>query len=295
VIQASALILDGKKVRNSIAEDLKANIAAQISAGGTKPVLAIVQIGDNKESEAYIRNKKKFASAIGAEVRHIHLPADVSENDVAEEVAKLNADAGVHGIITQMPFPAGISKDAILECIDPKKDVDGMTSASIKGLWINSKTTFMPATTRGIMSLLKHYGFEIAGKKVVVLGRSALVGKPTALAFSNADATVTVCHSATENLEYHTLAADIIITAVGRPRLLTEFHVKPSHVIVDVGITVEDIPDEVAAHRIVGDADYKNIVNIVHAISPVPGGVGPMTVASLFQNLFDAYLNQRDN
>ncbi len=289
------IILDGIKIRDEIADDLKAKINAEVKAGRSKPVLAIVQMGDNKESEAYIRNKKKFAMQVGVEMMHVHLPENISEADLFLEIEKLNQNPGVNGIITQMPFPKHLSKEKVLDHIDPRKDVDGMTATSVKGLWTGDKETFMPATTRGVMTMLKYYGIEVAGKKVVVIGRSSLVGKPTALALINADATVTVCHSATVDLEYHTLAADIIITAVGRPRLLTEFHVKPGHVVVDVGITVEDLPDDVAGHHIVGDADFKEISNIVRAISPVPGGVGPMTVASLYQNLFDAYQKQRDN
>ncbi len=290
-----AILLDGKKIRNDIAEELKAKISAEKKVRGTVPVLAIVQIGDNKESEAYIKNKKKFGETCGSEVRHVHLPVDISEDDLHAEIKKLNADTTVHGIITQMPFPKHLNKEKIVEYIAPGKDVDGLTAASIKGLWIGSKDSFMPATTRGVMTLLKHYNIEIAGKKAVVIGRSTLVGKPTAIALTNADATVTLCHSGTTELEYHTLAADIIVTAVGRPRLITEHHVRPDHVIIDVGITMEDLPDGISGRHAVGDVDFHEVSKIVHAISPVPGGAGPMTVASLFQNLFDAYLNSEHN
>lgn len=286
-----ALLLDGKKIKDEIAADMKLRIAAEIKKGRSKPVLAIIQIGDNKESAAYISNKKKFASMAGAEVRHVHLPADISEIDLAKEIENLNNDKDVHGVITQMPFPKHLDKEKIIDYIAKEKDVDGLTSASIKGLWIGSKDTFMPATTRGVMTMLKYYGIDPAGKHVVVVGRSTLVGKPTAIALTNADATVTLCHSGTKNLEFHTLAADIIITATGRPRLITEYHVKPEHVIVDVGITIEDIPER----RAVGDVDYDAVSRIVHALSPVPGGAGPMTVASLFQNLFDAYQKSAHN
>jgi methylenetetrahydrofolate dehydrogenase (NADP+)/methenyltetrahydrofolate cyclohydrolase len=286
-----AIILDGKKVRDEIAADLRARIFAETKAGKSMPVLAIIQIGENKESEAYIKNKKKFAHDVGAEVRHVQLPADISEEDLVGEINKLNNDKSVHGVIAQMPFSKHLDKEKIIESIAPEKDVDGLTSASIKGLWIGSSKTFMPATTRGVMTLLKHYGLSVAGKHAVVIGRSTLVGKPTAIALTNADATVTLCHSGTKNLEFHTLAADIIVTATGRPRLITEYHVKPEHIVIDVGVTIEDIPER----RAVGDVDFDEVSNIVHAISPVPGGAGPMTVASLFQNLFDAYQNSAHN
>lgn len=289
------VILDGKKVRDEIADDLKTRISAEVKNAKKRPCLAIVQVGDNRESEAYIKNKKKMGEKVGAEVRHIHLPANITENELIEEVLNLNKDASVHGVITQMPFPKSFNKEKIIESIAPQKDVDGLTAASVKGLWIGSKETFMPATTRGVMTLLKHFNIEIAGKRAVVIGRSSLVGKPTAIALTNADATVTLCHSGTSDLEYHTLAADIIVTAAGRPRLITEFHVKPGQVIVDVGITMEDLPDDVAGHHAVGDANFNEVSKIVRAISPVPGGAGPMTVASLFQNLFDAYLKAEHN
>lgn len=283
-----ALILDGKKVRDEIAHTLKGKIAEKTKEGFVKPCLAIIQIGNNKESEAYIHNKKVFGAKVGAEVIHVHLPEIVTEDEVRKEIQSLNDDDSVHGIIIQLPLPKHIHKENLIESVMPKKDVDGLCAVNVKGLWIHNKDTVIPATTRGVFTLLAHYGIEIAGKHVVVIGRSTLVGKPTALTFLNNNATVTVCHSETKNLEYHTLEADIIVTAVGRPRLLTELHVKPHQVIIDVGITIEDIPER----RSVGDVAYEEVSKIVYALSPVPGGVGPMTVASLFENLFDAYLKK---
>lgn len=291
IIPIMVLILDGKKVRDEIALELK----GKIKSLKIRPCLAIIQVGDNKESSAYVKNKKKFGENVGAEVRHIHLPLNISEEELVSEIEILNKDKTVHGILTQMPFPKGFNKEKIIECIAPEKDVDGLTATSVKGLWTGDVDSYTPATTRGVMTLLRHYKIEVAGKRVVVIGRSTLVGKPTALALTNAGGTVTICHSGTTDLEYHTLAADIIITAAGRPRLITEFHVKPGQVIIDVGITVEDIPDNVLGHHIVGDVAFEEVSRIVYAISPVPGGVGPMTVASLFQNLFDAYIKAEHN
>ena len=280
------LILDGKKIQREIQTRLKQTIHEKAEQGFSKPCLAIIQIGNNKESEFYIVNKKKFAEAIGAQVLHIHLPEQISEEEVLKEITNVNSDDSVHGIILQLPLPKQLHKESLLEAINPKKDVDGLTSTNIKGLWINDKDSIIPATTRGIISMLEYHNIQIEGKNVVVIGRSTLVGKPTAMALLNKNATVTICHSGTVNLEYITLEADIIISAIGRPRFITELHVKPHQTIIDVGTTVEEIQTK----KLVGDVNFNEVSKIVGAISPVPGGVGPMTVTSLFENLVDAYL-----
>lgn len=279
------IILDGKKIKNEIAINLKTQIGAYVSQGFVVPKVAIIQIGNNRESSLFIANKKKFGEKIGAEVLHVHLPETVSEQELVAEIRNLNNDHSVHGIILQMPVPQHIQKEKCIEVIDPNKDVDGLHSKNVKSLWVHQKG-MIPATARGILHLLHAYQISIAGKHVVVVGRSSLVGKPSALAFVNESATVTVCHSRTPNLEFHTTAADIVIAAAGVPRLITSQHVRPGQVIIDVGITIEDIQEKKA----VGDVDFNQVQDIVSAISPVPGGVGPMTVAALFMNLFDAYV-----
>lgn len=281
-----ALILDGKKINTEIMHDLKTKIAVRVDGGFLKPCLAIIQIGNNRETESYINHKKKFGHSIGTEVRHIHLPDNISTEEVLKEISSLNEDATVHGIIVQLPLPKDIDREALVEAVSPQKDVDGLTSASIRGLWINSGPYFLPATTRGILTMLSYYGIEVKGKKVVIIGRSTLVGKPTALALINSGATVTVCHSGTENLHERTLEADIIITATGSKYLITAHSVHPGQVIVDVGITF--LKDE-TVQKLYGDVDFNGVSEIVSAISPVPGGVGPLTVCSLFQNVFEAY------
>ncbi len=283
-----AIILDGKKLRTEIADRLRAVVSEKVKEGFVKPSLAILQIGDNKESETYIRNKKKFGESVGINVLHIHLPENIEQAEALREIKNLNDDNSVDGIILQLPIPKHLHKELLIESISSRKDVDGLSSRSVKGLWINSELTLMPATTRGILSLLKKYEIDIAGKKATVIGRSALVGKPTAMAFLNRGATVTVCHSETRNLELHTVDADIIVSAVGRPRLLTRHHVRPGQVIIDVGTTIENPDDK----KCVGDVDYADVSDIVKMISPVPGGVGPMTVASLFENVVDVYLRK---
>lgn len=280
------LILDGKKINNEIKQDLSTQIAIKLADGFAKPCLAIVQIGNIRESTKYIEHKKKFAHSIGVEVLHIHLPDTVTNEDVQIELQALNHDDTVHGIIIQLPLPKHIDRDILVESTAPEKDVDGLTSKNIRGLWTNDKGYILPATARAVLTMLEYYNIEVTGKKVVVIGRSTLVGKPIALALVNKGATVTMCHSNTVKLADHTLEADIIISAVGLPRLIDEHFVRPHQVVIDVGITF--IKDE-AVEKISGDVDFKAVSEIVSAISPVPGGIGPLTVSSLFQNVFDAY------
>ncbi len=280
------LILDGKKIRNEIKQDLSTKIAIKLADGFAKPCLAIIQIGNTKESTKYIEHKKKFGHAIGVEVLHVHLPDTVTDEDILKEIEALNTDDKVHGIIIQLPLPKHINRDVIVEAVAGEKDVDGLTSENIRGLWTNDYGYMLPATARGVLTMLDYYKIEVKGKKVVVIGRSTLVGKPTALALMNKGATVTVCHTGTEKLADHTLEADIIISAVGFPRLINEHFVHPHQVMIDVGTTF--IKDE-EVDKVTGDVDFKAVSEIVSAISPVPGGVGPLTVASLFQNVYDAY------
>lgn len=285
------LILDGKKINSEIKQDLSTEIAIRLADGFARPCLAVVQIGNTKESAKYIEHKKKFGHAIGVEVLHIHLPDSVTDEEVLKEVAALNEDEHVHGIIIQLPLPKHIDRDILIESVAPEKDVDGLTSGNIRGLWINDKDKgfMLPATARAIMTMLDYYDIDANGKKVVMIGRSTLVGKPTAMALINKGATVTLCHSGTKKLSDHTIEADIIISAVGFPRLINEHFVRPHQVIIDVGTTF--IKDE-EVEKITGDVDYKAVSDIVAAISPVPGGVGPLTVSSLFQNVYDAYLKK---
>lgn len=282
----SALILDGKKINREISEDLRTKIAIKLADGFAKPTLAILQIGNNKESAKYIEHKKKFGHGIGAEVLHVHLPEAIDNAELQKEIANLNSDESVHGIIIQLPLPPQIDRDAALEAVAPEKDVDGLTSGNVKALWVNDHSAILPATTRAVLTMLSHYDIGVSGKNIVVIGRSTLVGKPTALALTNRGATVTLCHSGTENLAYHTLDADIVVSATGSPRLIGSHHVRPKQVIVDVGTTF--IKDE-EVEKLKGDVDFDAVSPMVAAISPVPGGVGPLTVSSLFQNLFDAY------
>ncbi|MBI4037590.1 bifunctional 5,10-methylenetetrahydrofolate dehydrogenase/5,10-methenyltetrahydrofolate cyclohydrolase [Candidatus Curtissbacteria bacterium] len=322
-----AQILDGKILNEKIAEEL----TRQIRGLTPKPKLVIIQVGDVPESNAYIGRKVKFGEKIGAIVDHQKFPEDVTQEKLQTTVYKLNTDSSVHGVIIQMPIPEHLDKDALIDTINPVKDVDGLTSVNLKHLWEgpnshpkfssgsrnqildqaeNDKTEgriapgFTPATTKGVITLLNEYKIPIAGKHVVVVGRSFLVGKPTFLAFLNRDATVTIAHSRTKNLPKITKQTDILVVATGKPNLIGKEHVHKDQVVVDVGINVlenEDSPrqeqsspslKEDGPRRLVGDVNFAEVEPIVKAITPVPGGVGPMTVASLFQNLLEAYINQ---
>lgn len=286
------LILDGKKINKEISEDLRTKIAIRVADGFSKPTVAVVQIGNNQESTRYIEHKKKFGHSIGMEVLHVHLPEAIEQSELQKEIDALNTDDSIHGIIIQLPLPKHIDRDVLIETIDSKKDVDGLTSENIRALWVNDSKAILPATTRGILTMLSYYDISVLGKKIVVIGRSTLVGKPTAMALINKGATVTVCHSATERLEYHTLDADIIISAVGSPRLIGAHNVRPHQIVIDVGTTF--IMDE-EVQKLKGDVDFNDVSKIVAAVSPVPGGVGPLTVCSLFQNVFDVYENKIKN
>lgn len=283
------LILDGKKINSEIKQDLRAQIAIRLADGFARPCLAIIQVGNTKESTKYIEHKKRFGHAIGAEVLHIHLPDTVTNEEVLKEVEALNGDNAVHGVIIQLPLPKHIDRDVLVESVAPEKDVDGLTSKNIRGLWTNDKGYMLPATSRAVLTMLSYYDIDTKGKKVVVIGRSTLVGKPTAMALTNSGSTVTLCHSDTKKLADHTSEADIIISAVGFPRLINEHFVRPHQIIIDVGTTF--IKDE-EVEKITGDVDYTAVSPIVSAISPVPGGVGPLTVSSLFQNVYDAYVKK---
>lgn len=281
-------VLDGKKVRDEIAKTLR----AKIGAFSSKPKLCIIQVGDNEESATYIRQKKVFGESIGAIVEHLKLSADTTEVEMLKIISAQNADASVHGIIVQLPIPEHLSQGVIVDAILPTKDVDGLGNVNVKLLWENKGGGFLPATTRGIMSLLSYYRLSVAGKHAVVVGRSSLVGKPTALALLNADATVTIAHRKTPYLAEITRLADILIVAVGKPHCIQSEHVKEDQIVIDVGITAvtgEKLDEEIAEKTITGDVHFDEVKNIVSAISPVPGGVGPMTVASLFENLVEAY------
>lgn len=271
------ILLSGKTVR----DELKKQLSERVGRLSSVPELAIIQIGVSPESYTYVEQKKKFGQSIGINVRHLFFDEDVAEEVIISKIEELNHLPEIGGIIVQLPIPKNLNKRKILDSIFPEKDVDGLGSVQEARLLQGDQSAIIPATARGILTLLEYYEISLSGKKVVVVGRSDLVGKPIAICFLNSDATVTVCHSKTRNLPELTKMADILVVACGARSLIDAGYVCSGQVVVDVGIHKTD-------GGFVGDCDFEKIKDIVSAITPVPGGVGPMTVVSLFQNLVDA-------
>jgi len=284
------IILDGKKLNNEIAEKLK----KQIEESGVVPTLAIIQIGAIEESNIYIKHKKAFADKIGAKVSHIILPLDTQEADVLQNINELNNNQGVDGIILQLPIPEHLDKRKLIESIDPKKDVDGLHSVNQSKIFQGDDSGIIPATPKGVMSLLREYKVSLEGKRVAVVGRSLLVGRPMAMLLLKENATVTIAHSKTLNLKDIIKESDIVVVAVGKAGIVTKEMVKEGQIIVDVGTNsvVGKTLEEVEARKLVGDVVFDDVKDVVSMISPVPGGVGPMTVASLFENLAEVSLKK---
>ena len=270
-------ILSGTTVRDALLETLR----EKISLLSQPLTLAIFQVGQNDASAAYIGQKKKMGASLGIAVEHILLDEHVSEEEFLQHIERRNADRAVTGIIVQLPLPPRLNRRKILDAIAPGKDVDGLGSVQSARLYLGDPSAIAPATARGIMSLCEYYTIGLEGRHVVVVGRSDLVGKPTALLALQHNATVTVCHSRTQNLPEITRTADILIAACGIPRHIGADHVRAGQVVIDVGIHKTE-------QGICGDVDFDAVKDSVSAITPVPGGVGPLTVISLFQNVVDA-------
>jgi len=278
------ILLDGKKLSGEIAERLKVEVAAK----KLKPVLAIIQVGEMPASNVYIAHKKAFGERIGAKVVHVMMPENVTQKKLLAKIKALNKDSKIKGIIVQMPIPSHLNKEEVIEAVSPTKDVDGLHSVNAAKVFQDDLSGVTPATPKGVISLLKEYGIEIFGKRALVVGKSLLVGRPAAMLLLREHATVTIAHSKTENLPALCREQDIIVVAVGRAGLITKDCVKKGQVIVDVGtnsINGEKTLEEGGKRKLVGDVAFDEVSKIVYAISPVPGGVGPMTVASLFENL----------
>lgn len=282
----SATILSGRATRDVLTPEL----IKRVKSFKRIPTLAIIQVGDRPDSTAFIRAKKSFAAKVGIKEKHIQLPESISQNDLITQIRECNDDASVDAIIVQLPLPPAIDRDAAIEAIDPAKDADGLTSANVR-LWsAGDAEAVLPGTARGIRTLLAHYRIPLRGKKVTVVGRSALVGTPIAAMCRNEGADVTVCHSKTEDLAKETRSADVLIVAAGKPGLIGSHHVKAGQIVIDVGINTvkgEKLEEEIEGTKLVGDVDFEAVKDIVAAITPVPGGVGPMTVLSLFENVAD--------
>lgn len=276
--------LDGKKVSESVLSELKDEVAAR-AEGTPAPGLAVVLVGERKDSQTYVRMKKKAAEGIGIHFVEKVLPENIDEEALLGCVRELNADATIHGIIVQLPLPKHITEQRVLQEIDLAKDVDGFHPDNIGRLGMRGREPlFVSCTPKGCMEILKRYNIETEGKKAVVLGRSNIVGLPAALLLNNANATVTVCHSRTPDLAEEVRRADIVVAAIGKPQMVKKDWIKPGATVIDVGINAIDDPEAKRGYRLVGDVDYDGVKEVAGAATPVPGGVGPMTVAMLMSN-----------
>lgn len=274
-----ASIIDGKLISAQIKDECKAKVEA-LKKEGKSVALAVIQVGEDPASSVYVNNKKKACEYIGAESLSYHLPEETSEEELLELIDKLNKDEKVNGILVQLPVPKHINEDLIIRSIDPDKDVDGFHPINVGRLSIGEKG-FVSCTPAGIIELLKRSGVEIAGKECVVIGRSNIVGKPMSMLMLRENATVTICHSRTKDLKEVTKRADILIVAIGKPKMIDASYVKDGAVVIDVGIHRPD-PD---SKKLCGDVDYDSVEPVASLITPVPGGVGPMTIAMLMSNL----------
>ena len=283
--------IDGAAVAAKVMEETKARIAA-LAKRGVRPGLAVVLVGDDPASRAYVRSKDRKAAELGLHSVKHELPADTSQATLLALVAELNADPAVHGILVQSPPPPQINEAEVVLAIDPRKDVDGFHPVNVAKLAMEDPTGFVPCTPLGCVRLLQEASIETAGKSAVVVGRSMIVGKPMALLLMKrgpgGDATVTVAHSRTRNLAEVTRGADIVIAAIGRPHFLGAEHIREGAVVIDVGINRVDDPANPKGYRLVGDVDYDAVASKCAAITPVPGGVGPMTIAMLMANCVTA-------
>ena len=275
-----AVIIDGKKISQEIKDELKERVAA-LKAEGKTAALAVIQVGNDPASCVYVNNKKKACAYIGIESISYELPEETTENELLTLVEKLNEDDSVHGILVQLPVPKHIDADKIIQTISPKKDVDGFHPQNVGNLVIGEKG-FVSCTPAGIIELLKRSNIEIAGKNCVVIGRSNIVGKPMALLMLRENATVTIAHSKTSDLKAICKQADILIVAIGKPQFITAEYVKEGAVVIDVGIHRDE------NNKLCGDVAYAEVEQVASAITPVPGGVGPMTIAMLMHNCVEA-------
>ena len=269
-------IIDG----NAIARELRAGLirrVAALAAMGVRPGLAVLQVGNHPASKIYVRNKMKACGEVGLYSEHIELPADADEWTLLERIRTLNRDSRIHGILVQLPLPTGLSAERVLDALAPAKDVDGFHPINM-GLLAAGSPRFVPCTPLEVMKLIEHEEIGVQGRHAVVVGRSNIVGKPMALLLLQKGATVTICNSRTPDLGAMTSQADILVVAAGRPRLVTASMVKPGAVVIDVGI------NRLADGKLAGDVDFQSMLGTASRITPVPGGVGPMTIAMLLEN-----------
>jgi methylenetetrahydrofolate dehydrogenase (NADP+)/methenyltetrahydrofolate cyclohydrolase len=291
----SAKIIDGNAIGKALREELRAEVA-DMKSRGVVPGLTVVLVGEDAASQVYVRMKGKAADELGMKSETIRLPADTSEADLLSLIDRLNADTAVHGILVQLPLPKHMNSQKVLVRMSPEKDVDGFHPVSVGRLVIGDRTGFRPCTPAGVQELLVRSGVDPRGQHLVVVGRSLIVGRPVANIFlqdaPGANATVTVCHTKTKDLKGITLQGDILVAAAGRPEVVTGDMIKPGAVVVDVGVNRVDAPGTEKGYKLVGDVKFSEAVEVASMITPVPGGVGPMTIALLMKNTVQAARQQ---
>ena len=270
-------ILDGKAVAAKVLADVKNGVAALVQSTGAPPTLAVILVGDDPASQVYVRHKKRSAEEVGIASRDFLFPRGTTEAELLATIRGINGDASIHGILLQLPLPKGLNEDAAVAAIAPAKDVDGLHPMSL-GKLLAGNPTILPCTPAGCLELLDHYDVPLEGAEAVVVGRSRLVGKPLAQLLLARNATVTMCHTRTRDLAAHCRRADVLCVAAGRPRVITGDMVKEGAVVIDVGV------NRLPTGKLAGDVDFDAVRAKAHAITPVPGGVGPMTIAMLMRN-----------
>ena len=287
----SAKIIDGKELAARTRAEIAEGVAKLKAEKGVTPGLAVILVGDNPASVSYVTAKEKACREAGMLSREIRLPAETTEADLVKLVRELNVDPAIHGILVQLPLPRTISEKAVIDAIAVEKDVDGFTPANV-GRMVIGEECFLPCTPHGILKLIEFSGMDISGKHAVVVGRSNIVGKPVALLLARkgaqANATVTLCHTGTPDISVYTKTADVVVAAAGRPNTITGDMLKPGAVVIDVG--VNRVPDATRpkGYRLCGDADFASCAEVASAITPVPGGVGPMTITMLLWNTLES-------
>jgi len=275
----SMKLLEGKKVATALDETMTKRVE-DLKKKGVTPGLAVILVGENSASAVYVRNKKRRAEKLGINFQLIHFDDTVSEEELLAKIDELNNDKTIDGFIVQLPVPDHIDEDKVIEAIDPNKDVDGFTPISVGNLWIGTPLT-KPATASGILMMLDHYNVDLDGKNVVIVGRSNIVGKPTAALMLDRNATVTITHSHTKNLKEITSKADVLVVAIGRAKFITQDYVKDQAIVIDVGM------DRDENGKLCGDVDFDDVKNKAAMMTPVPGGVGPMTITALVDQVIE--------
>ena len=280
------MIISGKELATKLRAQMQNHVKDIAKVFGETPCLAVILVGDNPASQSYVKGKSKACEEIGIKNITINLPNDVSEQELLQTIDELNINPEVSGILVQLPLPAHIDEHRVMNCIAPEKDVDGFHPVNVDALYTSKHNGIYPCTPKGIIHLLNENDIQIAGKNAVVIGRSNIVGLPVAKLLLDNNATVTVCHSRTKDLAKITSEADILIVAIGKPKFVKADMVKPGAVVIDVGVNRVD-------GKLVGDVDFDNVEYKVKAITPVPGGVGPMTITCLMENTIECFLKQK--